>query len=616
VLDLLRPYAGPALRPWQYVAGALLLAALWAWLGERGLRTRERLPWVALLAFLMPTLVDHTRRVEPGDPVHYYSYLRSLLFDGDLDLSNDYPLLGWHLNAAGILPVGAPLVWSPLVLLVHLARQAARFFGLGPPDGTEPLYHAAACLASVLCGAAGLFLLAHTLRRWFTPAVAFWATVCAWVGSPLRFYLSVVPPVAHAAEFLAAVVVLWSYLGFRDRPTARRAALCGAACGLAFLIRPQDGLFLLLPGVELARRGVQGPERAPLLRTAGGLLGGFLLAALPQLLAWQVLHGTPLLVPHQRIHGASFLMARPELWAGLFSPRGGLFSSHPILLAAAVGLLGLARRDARYVAAAVPVLLAAWYVNASVFDWYHVRRYTGVVPFLAPGLAVLLTPLLRAGWAVPAFLAFLVLRVDLAVDGLRALPGQPAPLRRVVGEAADRLAADAYHAMEPRFPRLAVRGLAAYTGEMLLEEPVTRIDLAGEPALLRLPEPARKLSALEYEDGERCRWVTDRDARLYLPLAAAGPLTLTVRARALETEEPQVLRVLWNEAPAGEAPMVPAWSDYRFRVPEGLVRAGTNTLALEFERGPIYRRARGEGPREVRPAALASITLHREGAPR
>jgi hypothetical protein len=615
-LDLARAYVGPALRPWQYAAGAAMVAALWSWLGERGQRGRERLPWTALAAFLVPTLVDHTRRIVPGDPVHYYSYLRSLLFDGDLDLSNDYPLLGWHLNAAGILPVGAPLAWSPLVLVVHVARQAARLFGLGPPDGTEPLYQATACLASVLCGVAGLFLLVHTLRRWFTPAVAFWATVCVWVGSPLRFYMAVVPPVAHAAEFLAAVLVLRSFLAYRDRGTARAAALCGAACGFAFLTRPQDGLFLLLPAAELARRLWRGPERAPLLRPAGSLAAGFLVAALPQLAAWQVLHGTPLLVPHQRVHGASFLLDRPELAGALFSPNGGLFASHPVLLLAAIGLLAFVRRDARFVAAAAPVLLGAWYVNASVFDWYHVRRYTGIVPLLAPGLAVVIAPLARAGWVLPALLAFLALRVDLAVDGLRALPGQPAPVRRVVGEAADRLAADVYRVLEPVAPRVAVRALGAYTGERLLDEPVARIDLAGDPALLRLPERARKLSGVEVEDGRPSRWVTDRDARLYLPLAWSGPLVLTVHARALETEEPQSVHVLWNETPVGESPMVPAWSDYRFAVPGHLVRPGTNTLALVFDRGPIYRRARGTGPREVRPAALAWITLHREGEAR
>ena len=373
-------------------------------------------------------------------------------------------------------------------------------------------------------------------------------------------------------------------------------------------------MFLLLPAAELLLAPGEGRSGAPLLRAAGGVGAGFLAAALPQLAVWQAMHGTPLLVPHQRMHGASFLLDRPELAGASFSPRRA--DSSPATRCCCWPRSDWWRSSAGTRASwrrPLPVLLAAWYVNASVFDWYHVRRYTGLVPLLAPGLGVVITPLLRAGWAVPALLAFLTLRVDLAVDGLRALPGQPAPLRLVVGEAADRLAADTYRVLEPLAPRMAVRALGAYTGELLLEEPVARIDLAGEPALLRLPERARKVSGVEVEDGRPCRWVTDRDARLYLPLAWSGPLVLTVHARALETEEPQVLHVLWNERPVGESPMVPAWSDYRFQVPGDLVRPGTNTLALVFDRGPIYRRARGEGPREVRPAALQWITLHREG---
>ena len=102
--------------------------------------------------------------------------------------------------------------------------------------------------ATLLYGTAGLFLLMHTLRRWVGPWAAFWATVIAWVGSPLRFYLSVLPGTAHGVEFFAAVLVLRAYLALRDRPDRRRAFLAGAACGLAFLTRSQDGLLLLRPG--------------------------------------------------------------------------------------------------------------------------------------------------------------------------------------------------------------------------------------------------------------------------------------------------------------------------------------------------------------------------------
>ena len=608
---MLRAYAGASLAPAQWVAGAAVVAALWAALGERGLRARERLPWVALAALLVPTWVSHARRLDLGDSIHYYTYLRSVLFDHDLDLANDYTALGWY-PQTNVLPIGAPLLWSPLVALVHLGRQAGRLFGLGPPTGAEPIYQAAVCQATLLYGTAGLFLLMHALRKWVSPTVAFWATVMAWVGSPVRFYLSVLPGLAHGVEFFAAVIVLRAYQALRERPDRARALWAGAAGGLVFLARSQDGLLLGLPAIELGWRWLGGRDRKRYVLATAALMAAFVVVALPQLAVWQAMFGTPILVPHERLHGADFLHRdQPQLLGTLVSPRGGLFTSYPMMLVAVLGLLALAFRDPRYVMAAAPVLLAGWYVNSIVFDWYQVRRFTGVVPLLAPGLAVALIPVARAGVLVCALLALLVMRYDVAVDSLRSTPGDAAPVRAVVAEAADGVAAGAYGLVARASPRTAARLLGAYTGERLLEDEVTRVDLAGDPSLLRLPRPARHLSAPAVEDGVACRWVNDREARLFLPLAWEGAAILTLRARALETPEPQYMSVSWNETELGRVPMRPAWVDYRFRVPASALRAGTNVLVLRFDRGPIYYRVRGEGPREVRPAALSTLTLHR-----
>jgi hypothetical protein len=211
-----------------------------------------------------------------------------------------------------------------------------------------------------------------------------------------------------------------------------------------------------------------------------------------------------------------------------------------------------------------------------------------------------------------ALLAFVVWRYDLAVDALRRIPGDPAPLRAAVHEAADGLAGDAYALLEPRAPRLAVRLLAAYTGEPLLDETVSRVGLEGTPAVLRLPRPARHIGAAEIEDGEAGRWVSDREARLFLPVSrTGGAVVVTVRARAIETVEPQAVEAFWNDVPAGRLAMTPSWADYRFRVPASAVRAGTNELVLRFDRAPNFRHVRGDGPKEQRPAMLSSITLHR-----
>jgi len=548
-----------------------------------------------------------------SDGIHYYSYLRSILFDGDLDLRNDYELLGWPNPALrNPLPVGAPILWSPLVLLVHAGCEAGRLSGASAPNGVEPVYQGAACLATLAYGAAGLFLLCGALRRWTSTAAAFWATVLCWVGSPLRFYLSVLPGFAHGAEFFAAVLVLRAYLALRDRPDARRAAWAGAACGVLFLVRSQDGILLSLPALELGLRVVRGPDRRGPVRALLALLTAFAVAALPQILVWQAMFGVPLLVPHKVLHGADFMhLDRPELWGTLFSPRGGLFLNYPAMLAAALGLALLAFRDGRYVATVLPALLAGWYLNSTIFDWYHVRRFTGLVPFLAPGLACLIAPIARIGPIAPALIAFLVLRHDFAVDALRALPGEPVTARAAWNEVARSFAADGYRILEPRAPGAAVRFLGSCTGEPLLDDHATTIDMGGDPAVLRLPRKARNFSGSEVEDGVRCRWVRDRDARLFLPLARPSALAVTIRARALETVEPQFMELDWNGTLIGRQPMSTAWTDYAFAVPAQAARAGTNELVLRFDRAPLYRRVRGQGPHEIRPAAIASITLAR-----
>ena len=79
-----------------------------------------------------------------------------------------------------------------------------------------------------------------------------------------------------------------------------------------------------------------------------------------------------------------------------------------------------------------------------------------------------------------------------------------------------------------------------------------------------------------------------------------------------KTFEPQFMDVSWNDVDVGRSEMRPEWADYRFHVPAGAVRPGTNTLGLRFDRAPVYHRVRGAGPREVRPAAVSTLTLHRD----
>ena len=605
-LEILRAYTGPVLRPAQWAAGALVVLVLWHELRRNGKPLAEHWPYLALAACLVPTWVDHTRVLQPGDSVHYYSYLRSALFDHDLDLTNDYALLGWDRpDLPNVLPVGAPLLWAPVIALLHLARRVAAFWWtMSPADGTEPLYQAGVSLATLLYGTAALFLLLGALRRWVGPAAAFWTTILCWVGSPLRFYLSVLPALAHAVEFFAAVLVLRATIALRREPTLRHAAYAGAACGLAFLTRSQDGLLLIVPAAVLWWALRDRASRRRLASAALAMAAAFLLVSLPQLAVWQSTFHTPVLVPHTAIHGTAFFdLAHPALLSTLFSDRGGLFASYPTMVLAVAGLVVLARREPALAAGVASAGLATWYLNAAVFDWYQVRRFTGLVPLLAPGLALILALLARRT-VLCAALALLALRYDTAVDALRSVPGAPAPLPRVGSEMVDGVVAGAYALVEPLAPSLGARLLSFYTGDRIGQHEV-RFDLGAEPWILRLPQRARHLSPPGIIDGEGGRWVRDNDAaRFFLPVATPRDLTVTVRIRG-RAQAPIPVEVTWEETTLVRGLTGDGWTDLPLTVPGTAMRPGTNDLVVRFD-DP------GKRPRS---GAIASIVLSPVPAP-
>ena len=164
-------------------------------------------------------------------------------------------------------------------------------------------------------------------------------------------------------------------------------------------------------------------------------------------------------------------------------------------------------------------------------------------------------------------------------------------------------------------PRLAVTLLASYTGEALLDQEVTYLDLGEDPGPPRAaPRPPCSWAGPRVEDGRAARWVTERYARFALPLAWRGPILVRVEARALETREPQAITLEWNGVPRGERRHGTRLARVRLRRARR-TRCGwaRNVLVLRFARAPIYFRVRGEGPREVRPAALSWLTLNRAG---
>ena len=384
--------------------------------------------WLAAVFLLTLPLV--TPRIRGADEIEGFAYLRSAVFDQDLDFEDEYrwfhardpeglrgfketfldrrePATGRPINFA---PLGSALLWSPFYLLAHAGVAAARAAGSTvAADGFSLPYAAAACYASALYGFLGLLLVHDGLIRFgsFQPAAATLAVATLWLGTPVLYYMTLAPAFSHAASLFMVALVLWLWLRARSRPaaTAWEWAAVGAAGGVAGLVREQDLLFLAVPAADLAWQALRGSARARALPGLVLLVAAAALAFAPQLVAYRAVNGS---------FGPSHLVARkmsylsPHFFQVLFDPAHGLFAWSPVLLVAAAGLLLAAGRGRGAGLLLAGALLLQVWINGAVESWtqagaFGSRRFVSSTPVFAWGLAAVLEAALpRMGRAAVA----------------------------------------------------------------------------------------------------------------------------------------------------------------------------------------------------------------------
>jgi hypothetical protein len=389
-----------------------------------------------LVVLFVLTLPLVTVRVRGADEIEYFSYLRSLAFDRDLDFANEYahfverdpqglagfretfldrrePATGRPINFASL---GPALLWSPFYLIAHVAVMAARAAGSGlPADGFSWPYTAAAAYGSAFFGFAGLLLAHDALTRHggFPAQAAALSVVGVWLATPVLYYLTLAPAFSHACSLFAVALLVWLWL--RARAEAGRLtdwALVGLAGGLCGLVREQDALYLAVPAAGLLWDAAR--RRAPLGFVTRALVMGCAAALVfvPQLFAYHAINGR---------FGPSRLVTRkmdflsPHFFQVLVDPGHGLFIWAPLLAVAAGGLALLLVRRSDIAACMAAGLLLQFWINGAVESWsqagaFGSRRFVSATPVFAWGLAAVLAlvlPRLRAG-AVAAVLALFV----------------------------------------------------------------------------------------------------------------------------------------------------------------------------------------------------------------
>ena len=291
-------------------------------------------------------------RIVVGDAVHYYVYLRSLVFDGDLQFHNEYvrlyglthrgPEVAWVYDPLpsgyirNVMPIGTAIAWAPLYLIVTGVLSLLRTIGVAVAvDGYGRLFQATAGFSGIAAATVGAWLAYRAAAAMFGVRPAIWATLAIWLGASPLYYSLVSPTYSHAVSMLAngAAIVYW--LETRSRTDVARFAVLGALIGCATLVRWQEATLLALPVIDALRLTSTGIARRTAPRRSCDCAGrrrrtrGARRVHAPDDRLELVLRGT---IRHPAGRAVHAMARRGALGAVLFSDWHGLFTWTPIVL--------------------------------------------------------------------------------------------------------------------------------------------------------------------------------------------------------------------------------------------------------------------------------------------
>lgn len=347
-----------------------------AWLRDE--RALGRLAFaLPLVAFVVVYLVEGTGRGPSGDGFYSWIFTRSLVFDFDVELRNDYALCGDPFGV-GIdrgtghpdnpFYVGPAVFWAaPLAVL----RIASTLF-VGAARAASASCHGwlpeLTILAGPVCGALTVWLSFRAAALLVPPRIAAFTALLFAFSSPLFPYATSVGHYSHV--YLTCCVAGLVYVSLRIIVSGfkpRDALLVAACMAVAVLHRLPALLYALLPATTLVltRTSLGARARMAIATALGGALGAGLTSAL-----YVFLYGRWFAVP-QGPDYVHFAHAHP--WLVLFGVHGGFFFWMPAAWLAVAGLLvAVTRRpDLRwFVFATVLVAALENFISSAPVDWH------------------------------------------------------------------------------------------------------------------------------------------------------------------------------------------------------------------------------------------------------
>jgi hypothetical protein len=331
-----------------------------------------------------------------SDGIGYYAPLRSIVFDGDLDVSNEYQHFATTVSkfsgeARWPFPIpryskytiGMAVVLSPFFFTGHLAALLLRLAGVPvAANGLSWPYEFFYNIGSVILGLCGMYLSYRAAKLRFGSFAALVAVLGVWFASSVFYYLAIVPSMSHAVSQFLVSAFLYLALTRDWFKETRTGLLMGLVLGLATLVRPQNVLFVVVPLCLIALKRKGDGKVVPRYLVGLCWIGcAALFVTLAQWLVYTIQYGEVTKIPYlvegaTEQRGTSFAWANPQVASVLFSGFHGLFAWHPIVLVAIVGGFLSIKRYPEFIALLLAFFLQVYFVS-SWYNWWQGASFGG-----------------------------------------------------------------------------------------------------------------------------------------------------------------------------------------------------------------------------------------------
>jgi len=350
----------------------------------------------------------YTKTALYSDTRFYFAYTRSIVKDHDIDLKNDFELLGVKpaVNKIGLsintYPPGASLAWVPAYAIAEIFYFFYNLtFHLSRSVGNEIFYQIAVGLENILLATIGLYFVYQTLRRYFAEKSTLIATFVLFLGTNLFFYMAIEPITSHAVSFFSTALFVYFFVNHKRQKNYY--FLLGLMGGFTALTRTQNMLILLLPVIDFFRDYKK--KFYNHIAKVVQLVLGAILSFLPQIILWKLFFNIYFTGPGW---GYGFNFLKPEIIYVLFNSQNGLLAITPIILFSLLGFYFFKKEKSFRTMALFYFLLQLFLISSwkEYFQGgsYSIRMIINTYPLLALGLGAFIDKFLKKFGKIKTFL--------------------------------------------------------------------------------------------------------------------------------------------------------------------------------------------------------------------